>query len=388
MLRNTSVPEMMERVETAVGRASRARRLSRPIFVRADDNDLGLAGLRHPAHIDTEFFSGSSRPVVGPLIRNAKRAVRRGLRWYVKPMMEQQSRFNNRIIDVLERLARQDERLATRLERTEDRHETALDRMRADLLALAQAGSNGSGPASPAVVPPSTRLALQYRAFEDRHRGPYDEIGKLLKVYLPHFAGRRRVLDLGCGRGEFLNVLREAGISGYGVDIDESMVEAARAQGHEVVLGDAMAHLGELPSGTIDGVFSSQVAEHLQTSELMAMIDLAFRKLAPGGVIVIETPNPETLFIFAAFFYVDLTHVKPIHPEAMKWALEATGFVDARIERVLPVPQGARLDPVPEALRSAEGWAEVAANVDRLNNLLYGPQHYAAVATKPQEEGE
>ena len=91
----------------------------------------------------------------------------------------------------------------------------------------------------------------------------------------------------------------------------------------------------------------------------------------------------ESLFIFHAFFYVDLTHVRPIHPEAMKWAMEATGFVDIRLERILPVPAPARLDPVPEELRGEAGWDAIAGNVERLNSLLYGPQHYAAVGIKP-----
>ncbi|MGH9190524.1 MAG: class I SAM-dependent methyltransferase, partial [Acidimicrobiales bacterium] len=196
----------------------------------------------------------------------------------------------------------------------------------------------------------------------------------------------RRVLDVGCGRGEFLAVMRDAGVSAYGVDSDESMVEAAKAQGLEVVLQDAVAHLRELPAGQVDGVFSSQVAEHLSTDELMALLDAAYQRLAPGGVMVVETPNPESLFIFAAFFYVDLTHIKPIHPEAMRWAMEASGFRDVRIQRILPVPDGTRLEPVPAELAGEAGWSSLAANVDRLNDLLYGPQHYAAIATKPARE--
>ena len=109
-----------------------------------------------------------------------------------------------------------------------------------------------------------------------------------------------------------------------------------------------------------------------------------YRKLKPGGVFVMETPNPEALFIFATFFYVDLTHIKPIHPEALRWAFEACGFEDVRVVRSQKVPDAARLAPVPEDLRTQPGWDVLARNIDTLNDLIYGYQHYAVVARKPE----
>lgn len=393
MLRGTDVPTMMTRVETALLRAARRPEGARGVIVvhREGDSQLGITRLRQPASIEVDFPSGSARPVVGPAIRFAKRAVRRTLRWYVMPMMEQQSRFNHAVLDLFEKLRLSSEKLVNdevqSLMRTVARTDASVDALRADLESLAQAtragpGREGDDGGIPAALP-STRRSLKYRAFEDRHRGPGADIAKLLSEYVPYFRGRRRVLDVGCGRGEFLGVMRDNGVSAYGVDSDESMVEAARAAGHEVVLADAIAHLRQVEPGAIDGLFASQVAEHLTTAELMTLLDLGYRKLRPGGVIVMETPNPETLFIFAAFFYVDLTHIRPIHPEAMKWAMEASGFDDVRLERILPVPDGTRLESPPDELLDDKGWAAMATNIDRLNTLLYGPQHFAAIGTKP-----
>ena len=351
--------------------------------------------LRRPASIRTEFDAGSERPVVGPGVRLVKRLVRRSLRWYLDPIVEQQSRLNHALLDVVEELSEHvDRRLeqdATGVKRRIADTEVRLDRLRADLDALdAAAGVAGAGrPADGAgSLRPSTRLSLAYKAFEDRHRGGGEDIRELLRRYLPWFEGCRRVLDVGCGRGEFLTLLRDEGIPAYGVDVDEGMVEACREQGLEVVCDDALHHLDGLAPGTIDGVFCSQVVEHLSTAELMSLLDAVYRKLDRGGVVVVETPNPESLFVFSSFFYVDLTHVRPIHPEAMAWALGATGFADVRIERVLPVPEEARLQPVPEELRAEPQWSAMATNVERLNALLYGPQHFAAVATKPGRRGE
>ena len=364
-----------------------AEGLDRPSFVDR---------LRHPASIRTEFEAGSDRPVVGPAVRMAKRLVRRGLRWYLDPIVEQQSRLNHALLDALQELSesvdRRMEADATGVKRRIADTEVRLDRLRADLDAL-DAAAGAAGAAGRPVdgagsLRPSTRLSLAYKAFEDRHRGGSDDIRELLRRYLPWFEGCRRVLDVGCGRGEFLSLLRDEGIPAYGVDVDEGMVEACRAQGLEVVCDDALHHVGELAPGAVDGVFSSQVVEHLSTAELMALLDAVYRKLDRGGVVAVETPNPESLFVFSSFFYVDLTHVRPIHPEAMAWALGATGFVDVRIERVLPVPEEARLQPVPDGLRDDPAWSAMATNVDRLNTLLYGPQHFAAVAAKPGRRGE
>ena len=396
MLRGAQVPRVMTRVEAALQRQERRSddESERVIFLDPDGHgELGTAHLRGPADLETEFHSGSARPVAGPAVRLAKRAVRRSLRWYIRPVAEQQSRFNHAILDIVERLAMQDEKLLTgeieEIRRDQARAEAAVDLLRSDLLALASrpagsgAGSAAGGPTSLADLP-SVRTTLRYRAFEDRHRGPTADVREMLRVYVAHFQACRRVLDVGCGRGEFLSLLRDAGVPAYGVDSDEGMADAVRAAGMEVVLEDAFSHLRALEAGAVDGIFCSQVAEHLDTPQLLALLELSRRKLAPGGVMVVETPNPETLSIFARFFYTDLTHVRPIHPDALRWAMEAVGFEAVRIERVLPVEEGVRLEPVPAGLADHQGWDAVAANVDRLNGLLFGPQNFAAVATTPR----
>ncbi len=384
MLRGTDVSQMMTRVETVLTRATRSGKEAGGVtHLSADgDADLGTANLRHAANIQVEFHSGSARPVVGPAIRLAKRAVRRSLRWYVRPIMEQQSRFNHAVLDLFERIRlHQETLLELHIRPREERLsaiERLLDSVRADIEALATRPT--ATEESPTL--PSTRRALRYRSFEDRHRGSAADVRAMLAPYVPRFAGCRRVLDVGCGRGEFLGLLRDEGIGGYGVDSDETMVEAARDQGLEVVFDDALTHLRSIEPGAIDGMFCSQVAEHLETPQLMALLEVAFRKLDTGGSIVVETPNPETLFIFASFFYMDMTHIRPLHPAALQWALEVTGFHDVRVERVMPVPEGTRLEPIDDDLREVKGWSTLATNVDRLNQVLFGPQNFAAIATK------
>ena len=392
MLKNNEVSAMMARVTVALSKGSRARPARTVVYVTDETRDeVGISALRKPAEIQIEFHSGSDRKAIGPAVRFGKRAMRRGARWYTGPIMAQQTRFNLASLDVDERLLAEHEKLVAEVAQLRDhveRLEVLVDSHHAEAGAarpvLASAEAVAATDAHFELSRGSQRM-LKYSAFEDRHRGSEESLRTLLAPYLPYFKDKNRVLDIGCGRGEFLNMLKDESISAYGVDSDESMVQAAQAKGLEVLLGDANEHLRSLPTGDIDGIFCSQVAEHLTTDQLVRLVELCYRKLAPGGVVVMETPNPESLSILASFFYVDLTHIKPIHPEALKWAFEAAGFTGLAIERIQPVPEGARLNELPQEFAQQPGWQTIAGNIQRLNGLLYGPQHFAVVGYKPEE---
>ncbi|MGH9189704.1 MAG: hypothetical protein ACRD0Q_06695, partial [Acidimicrobiales bacterium] len=213
MLRGTDVAAMMTRVETVLSRAERSAEGARGVVHVPRDGgaELGIDRMRNVANVVIEFPSGSARPLVGPAVRFAKRAVRRSLRWYLGPIMEHQSRFNHALLDLAEKLRLANEKLVAaevkRLEQDQAAIESRLDAVRADVDA-GLTGTATNGPPASSALRPSTRRSLKYRAFEDRHRGCGADIAKILGVYLPFFSGCRRVLDVGCGRGEFLTVLR------------------------------------------------------------------------------------------------------------------------------------------------------------------------------------
>ncbi|MCA1839215.1 MAG: class I SAM-dependent methyltransferase [Actinomycetota bacterium] len=383
----------MLRVETALNKQARSASSNLLVIEGQGDDEYGIGALRAPAVLVTEFQAGSARPAFGRVIGFTKRLIRRALRWYMIPITDQQSKFNQALLDVAEKMRASHERLEAGLASVRFESKTALaaseDKIDLMLVDLTSGNPGVQGDVQAMTdLPAATKAALEYRGFEDRHRGSFESTRHLLEPYVPLFRGCKRVLDIGCGRGEFLQTMRDESISAYGVDLDDGMVEAARERGLEVLVGDAIEHLRRIPSSSIDGIFCSQVAEHLKTSELMTLLDLCFRKLEPGGLVVFETPNPESLFIFHSFFYVDLTHIKPIHPEAFRWALEATGFADVRIERILPVPDGTRLEDIPPELAEEAGWQTIQHNVQRLNQVIYGPQHYSAIATKASDTDE
>ncbi|HYY17028.1 MAG TPA: methionine biosynthesis protein MetW, partial [Gammaproteobacteria bacterium] len=178
---------------------------------------------------------------------------------------------------------------------------------------------------------------FDYFGFEDRFRGSEEDIKERQRVYVEYFKGLDQVLDIGCGRGEFLELLREAGIKAKGVDLDLDMVLYCQEKGLDVVREEACMYLDSLPDESLGGVFAAQVIEHLEPSQINDLVKLCQRKLRAGGPLIFETPNPTCLTVFARSFYMDFSHIKPIHPEAMKFLFESAGFQEILVKFSSPV---------------------------------------------------
>ncbi len=195
--------------------------------------------------------------------------------------------------------------------------------------------SDGSAPSSAPEVPDAF-----YRAFEDRFRGSRALIlGRLRAGYQPFVdriaaEGGARALDLGCGRGEWLEILRDAGIAGRGVDLDAGMLEAARGAGLDVEQRDALEALRAEADGALTLVSGFHIAEHLPFAVLLALMTEARRVLRPGGILILETPNPENLVVGTSSFHLDPTHITPIPPDRMTFMAEFAGFARSVILRL------------------------------------------------------
>ena len=238
--------------------------------------------------------------------------------------------------------------------------------------------------ASPELAVEAARAARDsaYVAFENRFRGSPEEIRERLQDYVPHFRERAPVLDLGCGRGEFLALLKEAGVDARGVEANAQMVEASRARGLDVVRGDLLDFLRAEKDGALGGVFAAQVAEHLPPALLQGLLAESFRALRKGGLLALETVNPRSVVGFLEVYNRDLTHERPLHPDTLTFLAAAAGFSDVRVEYRSPVEATSRLQAVP-----TNGLPEPAArvlneNLERLNALIYGPQEYVLFATR------
>lgn len=223
--------------------------------------------------------------------------------------------------------------------------------------------------------------AYKYVGFEDQFRGSQETIRARLESYVPYFTGASDVLDVGCGRGEFLDLLNAHGISARGLDLNHEMVELCRARGLEVAESDVVSYLEGLPDASLGGLFAAQVVEHLQPAYLLRFLEIAYHKLRPGAPIVLETLNPACWTAFFDSFIRDITHVWPLHPETLRYLVLASGFSAARIEFRSPVAPQDRLQPI--AADPASAAADLAetfnANVEKLNARMFSFLDYAIV---------
>ena len=250
--------------------------------------------------------------------------------------------------------------------------------------ATAPANELRSDAGTPATAPPGTAFSssvdsYKYVGFEDQFRGSQEAIAARLNEYVPLFEGSSDVLDIGCGRGEFLRLLGERGIGARGLDLNHEMVEVCRAKGFNATEGDALGYLQSLPDGSLDGLFAAQVIEHLQPNYLLQLIDVAYDKLRPGSKIVLETINPSCWFAFCESYIRDITHVRPIHPDTLRYLLLASGFQDIEVRYREPYPEVEKLLPVPPDAEHAE---TLNNNATKINSLLFTHLDYAGIGVR------
>ena len=334
----------------------------------------------------------------GARLSGLKRAAVRALRF----VWREQASFNALALDAVEALREgiakerrgreQDEDVLARAAAARESWEASWGRRAAiqdgRLARLEAGGGGGEAAGSRAAAPGSSGFPSGgappvsgvpplppgvYSLFEERFRGSPDAILAKQRFYVPVLAAAPGpVLDVGCGRGEFLRLLREAGVRAFGVEINPIAVDECRAAGLDVVLGDGLAHLAAAPPGSLGGVTALQVVEHWTPEATFAFLREARRALAPGGILVAETINVDSLSTWKAFF-LDPSHVRPVPAEGLRFLAEAAGFVDAVIELLAPLPAAERL-------------SEETGNDAKLNRLLFGPQDYALLARVPRGE--
>jgi SAM-dependent methyltransferase len=340
----------------------------------------------------------------GRLLVPFKAVLRRLMRWYVEPAFAQQRDFNSRVLREFDELSERADVLTEQLARTAgDLAGTAaelkgavqstgrMDRLLTEVderllhveRRVRQHGQPAaaelvSAPVQPPLAPVDER---DYFAFESRMRGSSELIRERQAVYADEFRDAAPVLDLGCGRGEFLSLLREAGVDARGIDADPDMVAHCRDEGFDVELAEASGYLSGLNDDSLGGIFCAHVLEHLEPRALFRLLELAAAKLRLGGRFVAETPNPLSL-VALANFSEDLSHNRPLHPSTLSFLARQAGFreVTLRFMSELSADERLRLVPLPEEPAFAQAQQLLDADVNRLNDVVFGPQDYAMLA--------
>jgi O-antigen chain-terminating methyltransferase len=333
----------------------------------------------------------------GRLVLAAKKIIHKLSRFPMSVWLARQGRFNDEVVHLLTVLLPLLANLRSRLPQAEkrlDQMEVAMARTAPRIEALlarleevvAAQEAKGEAPAGRAAAVRQARFQSRgaaYLEFENAHRGERELIKQRQSVYLPYFAKsvtpQAPLLDLGCGRGEFLEAAKEAGLAAKGLELNPEMVALGRRRGLEVAEGEAIAYLRGLDDGSLGGILMAQLIEHLTSDELNELVSLAAAKLADGGFLIAETVNPACLTTLAGAFYLDLTHHKPIHPEAARFLWKWAGLRDVEVLYLSPYPERFRLPASPEDTPTAEALNQA---VQQLNDLLYSYQDYAVVGRK------
>jgi SAM-dependent methyltransferase len=360
------------------GRAHRKRwELFAPVFQRQTEFNSTLVQILNGYLEETSGLHAHLARITSVLMQYLQRVL---------PVVDARDRVASALATtraelVLEAFDRRQESLARRLDgllALRDRVEVLSEEVRAVRSALA-----ADAPA-PTTAASAARAAddAHYVAFENRFRGDREELRERLAGYVDLFAGLAPVVDLGCGRGEFLELLRERGVAARGVEGNAQAVATCRAKGLDVSEGDLVDFLREQPAASLGGVFAAQVAEHLTPAVLQAAIAEAHRALRPGGLLALETVNPRSVVGFLEVYLRDLTHRTPLHPDTLSFLAAAQGFTDVRVEMRSPVDPAGRLQAVPPDGLPPRAVDVLNENAARLNALLYGPQEYVLIARR------
>jgi len=313
-----------------------------------------------------KFWEDAERHVVPSVEEGAPFArIKRGLLRLLRVFTRVQSTFNVRILEGARELDREIEEVRREIDRDRERRA----RLEARVAVLEAHPAAGAAPSTVRREVPGLPDSL-YVEFEAAFRGDAKSVRDRQRVYVDFFrAAPGPVLDCGCGRGEFLELLREATIPAEGIDANAVAVEIARSRDVSARHGEAR----ELLEGFREragGVSAIQVVEHMEPAAVFDFLRSAFAALAPGGGLVVETINPHSLYAMKAF-RLDPTHRWPVAPETLDLMARVAGFEPREIRYLAPVP-------------AAEALEETDDNARKLNRWIFGPQDYALLARKPE----
>jgi SAM-dependent methyltransferase len=316
------------------------------------------------------YRPGSFGRLRGLALTPIKSILRKLMRWYVEPLAVDQRRFNSAALKLLDTVSERADEQQAALAGLRPRIELVVE-LDERLTRLERRERPPAAPtaAAPASAPAAQVIFPDYFAFESRMRGPTESVRERQRPYVQDFRDAAPVLDLGCGRGEFLGLLREAGVEARGVDLDPDMVAYGRGEGLNVEQAGALEYLEGLDDGSAGGIFAAQLVEHLPPPALMRLLELAVAKLRPGGLLVAETINPLSPLALRNY-YADLMHAQPLVPETLELLARQSGFVSVEV----------RFANEPEQKLEEPADPTIAANVRRLNELLFAPLDYAIFA--------
>ena len=297
-----------------------------------------------------------------------KKVIRKLTRWYIVPMMQDQITFNSYVVRNINNLNKQNEKIRKILDEKDEKIRQILDEKDERIKKLEK-------------IEKENNFDMDYLAFENKYRGSEKSIQKLQEKFVRLYAGKDNILDIGCGRGEFIKTLLNAGKQYvFGMDINPQMVEKCKKEGLSVELKDGVNYLYDNDNLNLGGIFSSQVIEHLKPSQIVKLIKGAHKNLQEGSPLILETINPMALVTQTMAYTLDLTHRQYVHPFTIEMLLKEHGFkkvefiYSSPVDIEAPVLKDNDMDP-----KELEKYNE---KIRRMHEMLFGYQDYAVIAWK------
>lgn len=415
MVEPVDIEELMKEVAEAMDGNGRKTGQASPLtYITPTDHEAEIRDLNLLWTVNPEVSVASDRRFIGSVVAFIKRLIRKSLRWHIRPITMQIQTFHAHVVNAINKMytrlgtventlaqsVQQGAYLLRRLDELENRlnaiDNQALDqRLKLDqrLNKIERSVKNISR-AMKDLVKDEVLLQNQdvtlrevqnfdYIGFENHYRGHEDDIRERQADFLRFFQGRGGVLDIGCGRGEFLELLRDNEVKAKGIDFDEDMVDRCKAKGLNVIKAEAISYLRGLKDASLGGIFIGQVVEHLTPNQLVELLELCYQKLKADSYLVVETVNPLCLSVFSSTFYLDISHQKPVHPQFLQFHLQSLGFRDFELMFISPMDDGKKLKLLDEGSGGLSHDKFVLnENLDKLNQLLFSYQDYALAAKK------
>lgn len=391
------------------------------------DPQLDLEYILNNWDVRNDTYSITShRPITGKLLVKGREMVHGEVKRYVEPVNYLQSEFNEHVADFntaiyqkCSDLESENETLRSELTTLKAKfdkmsemladilHDHPDQYLKDDLTNVAGENDKGSEPGNETIPLSGDKDRadmvkgqdpMNYFLFSEemgkawiKGGGPCVNEPNVFEDSKVLFKDSKNVLDIGCGTGTFLKVLKEAGIGGYGIDLNEDYVMLCERLGLDVVRDDAISHLKSLELKSLDGVFISQLVEHLSSEQLLEILGLCYERMQYESHIVISTPNIRSMLVSTNLFYMDPTHRSHVHPDVLTFMLRSCGFREIRERFYQPVAENIKLRRIETGemsseKRSGNGCEELVdvfnSNTDRLNNLLFGFRDYCVIAKK------
>lgn len=370
MSKYSVVNSIMDKIELEIEKISSEENvlfLESSGLPKAEDMDTLLLQLNENWNIPTNVNIIDSISLKGKIKKYIKKIINKLIHWRLQEVIENQVKFNaysvratNLMSNKIKELQDENSFYKVSISRMEDKIAEQEKKIKKCLERLYE---------SRKVVD------INYLEFENKFRGTTEQIINYQQEYLKYLVDSKKILDLGCGRGEFVELLSSNGYDVLGVDGNEDMVRYCKSRNLSVIQDDILDYLRKTED-VYDCIFISQVIEHLNMNQLLDLINLCKKRLAPSGLLIMETPNPETLLVSSYTFYLDHTHVRPIPSIVLQYILEKNNFEIVNTLYFHPFDNDEKL------LELVSDNHDLNKNFQKLNNVIYGARDYGMIARK------